>query len=131
MGYSLLDKVITSHNDTTHKDYKLLTYSIRPEGLLDSGPQYIPTHGSIDLTPPTNNSPAFKALRYFTQINGQAYICYAYAALKYDSVAKDWGDDGVIHILNGQSTMLDDNGHNVQVGTAQTVEPLGWIQRAS
>ncbi|WP_339140510.1 hypothetical protein [Pseudoalteromonas galatheae] len=71
---------------------------------------------------------AFKALDYKAAENKQAFIHYAYTELYYDTSAGDWGDDSKIHIADNQTTMLDENGHKVKVGTARCVEPLGWIK---
>lgn len=85
-------------------------------------------HAPISLTAPTNDSPAFKALNYNAVKNQQGFINYAYAQLTYDDTAGDWGDDSKIHIVDNQSTMLDENGNLNLVGTAQSVEPIGWIK---
>jgi hypothetical protein len=85
-------------------------------------------HSPLRLDAPSNNSPAFKALNYNTKDNQQGFINYAYAELHYDAAAGDWGDDGKIHIADNQTTMPDENGHTVLVGTARCVEPLGWIK---
>jgi hypothetical protein len=76
----------------------------------------------------SNNSPAFKALNYSVVEGQQGFINYAHTELKHDNVIRDWGDDNRIHIVNNQSTMLDENGNTVIVGTARCVEPLGWIK---
>lgn len=83
-------------------------------------------HVAIPLAAPTNNSPAFKALNYNVVENQQGFINYVYTELKHNGT--DWGDDGKIHIVDNQSTMLDTNGNTVKVGTARIVEPLGWIK---
>lgn len=85
-------------------------------------------HSPLSLDSPSNNSPAFKALNYNVAKNQQGFINYAYAQLTYDATAGDWGDDGKIHIADKQTTMPDENGHTVLVGTARCVEPLGWIK---
>ncbi|CAI86630.1 hypothetical protein [Pseudoalteromonas translucida] len=69
---------------------------------------------------------AVKALNYNVVENQQGFINYAYTELKHNGT--DWGDDGKIHIVDNQSTMLDTNGQTVKVGTARIVEPLGWIK---
>lgn len=86
----------------------------------------VSTHDPIDLISPTNNSPAFKALAYNVAQNHQGFINYAYAELVYNGT--DWGDDSKVHIVDNQTTMLDENGNTVLVGTARCVEPLGWIK---
>ena len=86
------------------------------------------THEPLELSVPSNSGPAVKALNYNVVENQQAFINYAYTELHYDATAGDWGDDGVIHPANNQTTMPDENGHTVLVGTARCVEPLGWIK---
>ena len=84
-------------------------------------------HAPLSLDEPSHNGPAFKALNYNVAKNQQGFINYAYAQLTYDATAGDWGDDGKIHIADNQTTMLDENGHINLVGTAQSVEPIGWV----
>ncbi|MEM5547006.1 hypothetical protein [Pseudoalteromonas fuliginea] len=83
-------------------------------------------HTHLNLSAPTNQSHAFKALNYNVVENQQGFINYAYTELKHNG--SDWGDDGKIHIVSNESTMLDDNGQTVKVGTARIVEPLGWVK---
>lgn len=83
-------------------------------------------HVDIPFSSPTNSSSAFKALNYNSVESQQGFINYAYTELKHNGT--DWGDDGKIHIVDNQSTMLDTNGNTVKVGTARIVETLGWIK---
>ncbi|MFK3858288.1 hypothetical protein [Pseudoalteromonas rhizosphaerae] len=83
-------------------------------------------HTPIAIVAPQFQSPAFKALNYNVVENQQGYVQYAATELKHNGV--DWGDDGKIHIVDNQSTMLDENGNTVLVVTARCVEPLGWIK---
>lgn len=69
---------------------------------------------------------AIKALSYQSEENQQGYLYYAYTELEYDG--NDWGDDGKIHLVDSRQSMLDTNGNTVKVGTARSVEPLGWIK---
>ncbi|WP_064435406.1 hypothetical protein [Pseudoalteromonas neustonica] len=92
-------------------------FSLSGEGAL---------HNELSLHPPISGITGVKALNYSVVENQQGFINYAYTELKHDGT--DWGDDGKIHIVDGQSTMLDENGNTVLVGTARCVEPLGWIK---
>ncbi|QWV06155.1 hypothetical protein KQ246_07060 [Pseudoalteromonas shioyasakiensis] len=65
-------------------------------------------HSPLSLDAPTNDSPAFKAVNYNVAKNQQGFINYAYAQLTYDATAGDWGDDGKIHPVDNQATMLDE-----------------------
>ncbi|TMO43389.1 hypothetical protein CWC25_12175 [Pseudoalteromonas sp. S4389] len=85
-------------------------------------------HHPLSLDSPSNNSSAFKAVNYNVAKNQQGFIQYAFAQLTYDGTAGDWGDDSKIHIAGNQTTMLDENGHTNLVGTACSVEPLGWLK---
>lgn len=128
IGFSLISKTLTSNNGivkplSLYGTYKLNNYNLL-YGRLSSA-RLDPEHSPLLLPAPNNSSPAFKALNYNTVENQQGLINYAYTELKYDG---DWGDDSKIHIADNQTTMLDENGHTVLVGTARTVEPLGWIK---
>ncbi|KPH64841.1 hypothetical protein [Pseudoalteromonas porphyrae] len=131
LGYSLISKVLTSQNSSsTGKDHEILKLKRLQlgDGLkeLIGVNAFISEHEQIDIVAPTNNSPALKSLNYNVIENQQGFINYVYTELKHDGT--DWGDDGKIHIVDGQSTMLDENGNTVLVGTARCVEPLGWIK---
>ncbi len=131
LAYSLIDKIATSQNISgvgTDHQYLPLEELQLGDGLdkLLGINQIIGQHGVISLATPQNNSPAFKALRYNIVENQQAFINYAYAELKHNGT--DWGDDGKVHIADNQTTMLDENGNTVLVGTARCVEALGWIK---
>ncbi len=133
LGFSLISKVLTSHNvSNVGKDHESLSLNGIQLGdglgmLLGTG-VLLSNHAPLNLGPPLNKSPAFKALNYNVVENQQAFINYAYTELTYDAVAGDWGDDGKIHIADNQTTMPDENGHTVLVGTARCVEPLGWLK---
>lgn len=131
LAYSLTDKIVTSQNisgDGTDHQYIPLEELQLGDGLdkLLGINQIIGQHGVTSLATPQNNSPAFKALNYNVVENQQAFINYAYTELKHNGT--DWGDDGKVHIADNQTTMLDENGNTVLVGTARCVEPLGWIK---
>lgn len=108
--------------------FNLLNFTQLSTGLLLGESKYATEHTPLKNPASNNNSPAFKALNYNVVENQQGFINYAYTELTYDANAGDWGDDSKIHVTDNQTTMLDTNGHTVKVGTARTVEPLGWIK---
>ncbi|MGY8835131.1 MAG: hypothetical protein ACKVH6_00260 [Enterobacterales bacterium] len=126
LGYSLTGELLKGTLSTDiYRHYSLDTIGIRPTGELDkSTTERLSTHPELTLSS-TYQSSGFKALNYNVVKGQQGFINYAYTELKYDV---DWGDDRKIHIANNQATMLDTNGNTVKVGTAQIVEPLGWIK---
>lgn len=128
--YSLTDNIIIRSSHARSES----TVPLKDNGRLYGGTFYSTSPRTFDMPStfplPDNNSPALMALNYAVEQNGMAVINYAYAELKFDSAAGDWGCDGNVPMINGQSTMIDDNGNIVKVGTAQT-ESLGWIKRAS
>ncbi|MDK2593530.1 hypothetical protein [Pseudoalteromonas obscura] len=67
-----------------------------------------------------------KALPYFVVRNNQVFINFAYTQLIHNG--SNWGDNNTVHMVDGQQTRLDANGQEVLCGTAQLVEPLGWIK---
>lgn len=133
LGYSLTGKVLIQGSGalaigTSEMESKVLNKVGRIAS--DSTGSIYPdnTHSPLLLAPPTHNSPAFKALDYNVVDKQQGFINYAYTELTYDTTAGDWGDDGKINISDYETTMLDENGNTVLVGTARCVEPLGWIK---
>ena len=138
LAYSLSDVVMVSNNSAGNLYSFLLLNDVqlRPDkNSLEETPFRKTTHQPISIVggAPINGiaRKGLKALDYVTEINGQASICYAYSELHYDSAGGNWGDDSQVHIVDGQSTMPDLNGHTVKVGTAIIVEPLGWIRNAA
>ncbi|MBQ4879627.1 hypothetical protein J8M21_20630 [Pseudoalteromonas luteoviolacea] len=113
LGYSLINKVMTCDDNVTHKEYGLSSYTMTDK-KLDSA-----THPPIDLTLPTNNGPAFKALSCVVEHNGQVLINYCFAEPQHNGTS--WEDSGQVSIVDGQSTAL--------VGIAKLVEPLGWLKK--
>ncbi|TMP19078.1 hypothetical protein CWC02_08400 [Pseudoalteromonas sp. S2721] len=134
LGYSLTGKVLTQGGGalaigTAEMQSKQLNKVGRIAGSSTGSIYSNNTHTPLSLAPPANsNSPAFKALNYNAVENQQGFINYAYAQLSYDATAGDWGDDGKIHPVDSQTTMPDENGHTVLVGTARCIEPIGWIK---
>ncbi|WP_149983330.1 hypothetical protein [Pseudoalteromonas rhizosphaerae] len=124
LGFSLTGNVNTStSNQTVELSLNQIGIDLAT-GKLSASKET--KHVAIPLAAPTNDSPAFKALNYNVVENQQGYVQYAATELKHNGV--DWGDDGKIHIVDGQSTMFDENGNTVLVVTARCVEPLGWIK---
>lgn len=133
LGFDLINRALTQEGGSTRiGSAELSNILLEVTGGVagsGSGSIYMDNHhAAITLAPPANDGVAFKTLNYNTVENQQGFINYAYTELTYDETAGDWGDDGKIHIADNQTTMLDENGHTVLVGTARTVEPLGWIK---
>tara|TARA_Y100000310_G_scaffold345868_1_gene472067 strand:+ start:38334 stop:41243 length:2910 start_codon:yes stop_codon:yes gene_type:complete len=127
LGYSLMSKVVIGSNSFQRiMNYPITQGGVEATGKLPISNSYLIKHKIVDLT--GVDSPAFKALNYNVAENQQAFINYAYTELHYDATAGDWGDDGVMHPASNQTTMPDENGHTVLVGTARCVEPLGWLK---
>ncbi|MBB1434538.1 hypothetical protein H5201_09480 [Pseudoalteromonas sp. SG43-6] len=128
-AYSATGKILTGSSGSggnINRNFKITDYSLRPiTSVLDFTTGRETKHAPIDLLG-IDNDVGFKALNYNAVENQQGFINYAYTELKHDGT--DWGDDGKIHIVDGQATMLDENGNTVLVGTARCVEPLGWIK---
>lgn len=132
LGYSLIGKILDSTGDGNSlffnniplKDFKIYNGKL---GGWTSNEKANPTHATdYNFGPPENSPVAFKALNYNVVEDQQGFINYAYTELTHNGT--DWGDDGKIHIADNQTTMLDENGNTVLVGTARCVEPLGWIK---
>ncbi|WP_186436477.1 hypothetical protein, partial [Pseudoalteromonas neustonica] len=130
LGNDLLGKVITGNASNLFQDTKLKNWvRLLESEKLHTDASYPHIHNELTIRQggsiPTGFV-GFKALNYNVVENQQAFINYAYTELTHNGT--DWGDDGKIHIVDNQTTMLDENGNTVLVGTAQIVEPLGWIK---
>ncbi|QMW15990.1 hypothetical protein H3302_08015 [Pseudoalteromonas sp. MT33b] len=128
-GKLLADSLISKTLVGTNTFARTMTYNLSQGSLsfdrkLPNSISYPVKHTPVDIN--TVDSPAFKALNYNVVENQQAFINYAYTELKNNGI--DWGDDGKVHIADNQTTMPDENGNTVLVGTARCVEPLGWIK---
>ncbi|GEK08947.1 hypothetical protein [Pseudoalteromonas peptidolytica] len=127
-NYSLTKNVANgevSNGGPIVPEVPLLTSNIRPLSLtLDDIPSRECEHAPIKLA--SQSSPGMKALTYFSEHNSQVYIYYAFTELVHSEIG--WGDDSKIHISDYETTMLDENGCTVLVGTACTIEPLGWVK---
>ena len=128
LGESLINKICISGNQTSiqSRTLALHSFSIWENGLLSQDSFEDAEHSVLNLGPPTDYSPAFKALNYNTETNLQAGINYAATELKWDGT--DWGDDSRIHIVNNANTLIDLNGNAVRVVTHKLKEPIGWIK---
>ena len=121
-----------SNTQSMTASYPLQRFTIK-DNLLDVYSLRLPTHQAYNFNSSFNSSTTeglkgVKALNCATVVNNQAFINYIYTELVKGGVTEDWGDDGVLKIVNNQSTMLDTNGNTVKVGIARIVEPLGWIK---
>ncbi|MCF2855907.1 hypothetical protein L1286_00360 [Pseudoalteromonas sp. SMS1] len=124
--HNLIGKRPNRKSGDIYRVEKLTTATVSPSwGSLWSEALVAPKHTPCSMSGHAGAS-GFKALNYFIEENGQAFINYAFTELRHNGT--DWGDDGQIHITNGQGTMVDSNGANVVFGTAQTVETLGWLK---
>ncbi|WP_199525375.1 hypothetical protein [Pseudoalteromonas sp. bablab_jr011] len=120
----LIGKRTTTKTTAAYPSTSMLTsVSIGSGGSLKLP---LPIHTSISLGSASAQAVGVKALNYNLSDNQQGFINYAYTELKHNGT--DWGDDGKVHIADNQTTMLDENGNTVLVGTARCVEPLGWIK---
>ncbi|ALS32677.1 hypothetical protein PTRA_a1466 [Pseudoalteromonas translucida KMM 520] len=126
--YSLISKVTDRYTVAAYpENQKTLSLSINTDKRLTDAKEAITTHTPINLSIIPEN-PAVKALNYNVLNNQQGFVNYAYTELKAEALGAGVGDDNQIHIVDGKSTRLDDNGAKVIYGTAQIVEPLGWIK---
>ena len=125
--YSLINEVTTAPNTySSTRLYPVISGGVLPgdDFKIAQSQNFEITHTPVDF--PNTSGFAVKALNYNVVKNQQAFVNYAYTQLVDDGI--DWGDDGKIHIIDNQSMRLDDNGNTVLYGTAQIVEPLGWVK---
>lgn len=126
LSESLFGRILKSTAHASFINIPLLSFSFNVDVLHPYSPFYTPKHSAITLVSPTNNSPSFKALTYNVAINQNASIHYAATELKYTN--SNWGDDGNITIVDGESFKTDTNGQVVKVVTHELVEKIGWIK---
>ncbi|WP_088211508.1 hypothetical protein [Shewanella sp. Shew256] len=127
LGESLIGKLLKNNSGVSVNNMSLSSCSMDGTGKLTSATNFDGvTHPALTLALPANNSPAFKAVSYLSNINQQAFVQYAYTELKHNGT--NWGDDGKVTIVDNQSNKTDLNGNTVLVGTARLKEPIGWIK---
>lgn len=127
LGESLIGKVLKNNVGVSVNNKSLSSCAIDGSGKLTSATNFDGvTHPALTLGAPANNSPAFKAISYLTNINQQAFIQYTYTELKHNG--SNWGDDGKQTIVDNQSTKPNDHNVTISVGTARLREPIGWFK---
>ncbi|AOT08265.1 hypothetical protein [Pseudoalteromonas luteoviolacea] len=120
--HDLIGKRPNLDGDDIYHTETLTSFTMRPElGCLWGSIKHNPVS-----TSGVNGSTGCKIVPVFSVENSQAFINYAYRELHHNGA--DWGDDGQINLVNGQSTVIDSNGKTVKVGTAQIKEALGWVK---
>lgn len=72
-----------------------------------------PEYQPLDIDP-GNAGVALKVLPYLAEDKGRAYLHMLFKELRHDGT--DWGDDARFKVVDGVSTMTDDNGKTVLVG---------------
>lgn len=101
------------------------------KGALDDGElltraEYAPQHVELGLDRTANKSHAVKSMPKLVDKNGQLFVQWHSTELVYDTGAANWGDDKNIHIINGESTLVDLNKVAVKVSTHTELNPIGW-----
>ena len=66
-------------------------------------------------------SPALKAFPYITSENGQYFLQWVYKEMVWGGA--DYGDDNTFTIVNGESTIADDNGNQIIIGQKRVALP--------
>ncbi|MDK2631673.1 hypothetical protein QO216_23010, partial [Vibrio vulnificus] len=64
---------------------KLEKYMLNPTGEINSSAVHAPKHGLIDVSPPSNNSPAAKALWHQASNNRQPTLNFLWNELIFDT----------------------------------------------
>ncbi|MGR2881758.1 hypothetical protein ABMX65_07965 [Vibrio vulnificus] len=82
---SLIDKVTKSDAYPEVSCLKLEKYMLNPTGEINSSAAHAPKHGLIDVSPPSNNSPAAKALWHQASNNRQATLNFLWNELIFDT----------------------------------------------
>lgn len=86
---------------------------------LDASNGEEPRHGALDNI--GSSGPAAKVLPYLTRENGRLYLQTLFKEMKHNGTA--WGDDSAFTVLDGVSTITDDNGATVLVGQKRIALP--------
>lgn len=131
-GESLTGNINTDEtvaaNSRFNCNSKVVDFVLQDVGVLPSGSwaaHNSPIHTDVNLSAPTNNSPAVKTLTTITEKNGLLYLQCHGSELKYDTTAQNWGDNQKIPIVSGDSTQTDLNGHVVKTFCHHSIMPLG------
>jgi hypothetical protein len=115
----LINKVPINNNTYKVIDYSsLLSYQLR-DGKFVEHDVLKPAHNENFLntfTGTTRCNPAVKALFYITKENGKLFLQTVFKEMIYDTT---WGDDGKFNVVDGMSTITEDNGNTCIVGQKQ------------
>jgi hypothetical protein len=118
---SLINKILKGSINNGGDQQQLSKVAINSSGRLTSS-----NHNSIDLSGPSNQSPAVKALDYNVNLNQQGFKQYAATELVWSG--SNWGDDGKVTIVARDSAKNDLNNNAVKVVMHKLKEPIGWIK---
>jgi len=119
MLLGLIGKVgVSTAATTTMEGYTLDGYSI-VNGLLSTDANYQPEHDTLTIA--NGTSPTIKASSIITQENSQYFLQWVYKEMIFDV---SWGDNNKFDIVDGESTVTDDNGNSVIVGQQRVALPF-------
>ena len=113
----LIGKVAVGTSNPIELRTPLKTWAMNGDKLLTvaSG---APTHELLSL-PATD--PAVKVHDYLTSENGKAYLQLLFKEMIHNGTS--WGDDGKFNVIDGVSTITDDNGNSVLIGQKRVELP--------
>ncbi len=115
---SLIGKINTQ-GDSGAVTTTIDRYFLQPTGHLSSSSGRGPAHGSTTANSGTPESA--KVLQYITSDSGQYYLQFIYKELKF---SPSYGDNSKFDIVNGESTVTDNNGNTVIVGQKRVKLPF-------
>ncbi|MBL4831142.1 MAG: hypothetical protein JKY55_14805 [Aliivibrio sp.] len=125
--YNTINKVATGTgylNNTGFVHKKLTDWNVESFPNVNQGKfEYSkPAHDPITtfLSPKPTSKMAF----YITQENSQYYLQMMYKEMIFDTVSSTWGDDSKFDIINGESTVTDNNAKTVLAGQKRIKLPF-------
>ncbi|ELJ8527268.1 hypothetical protein RUK48_003089 [Vibrio cholerae] len=123
-AFSLLGKVLVNGRSTppdNYGDFASISNYVVFDGKLNAN--YIPTHQTLAIGRPDNNSCAVKVLSSIIEKDGLLYLQFHGCELRYSGT--DWGDDRKIPIVDRENTKTDLNGNLVKTFCHRGIFPLG------
>ncbi|MBY7981354.1 hypothetical protein KW452_02275 [Vibrio fluvialis] len=127
LSESLFGNVLISNSDLPRdKNYLLTGVSISISGALEPSGN-MTTHSPIDLSAPTSDGKAFKALYCQFSSDQQANLNIIANELIYSSTGGNWGDDAKVKIV-ADGTFTDLNGNKCKAVIHKLAKPYGFIK---
>lgn len=124
---SLIGEIGKTDQDFMQGYVNNMAYALDSEGkYTDPSPVYM---NPFDLDP-SNDTHGMKVVFNLVAKDGLLYNQYHVVEMIYDTTATNWGDDGIVDIVDQETTKTDLNGNTVKVVTHTSQFPVGIAEDA-